>query len=351
MQHVFHHTDPNKIAVIIMDTLNQIIDTLAPERRVPMKNDHIPYITSETRKALKINKNQLSEAILSKNNKTKWRVYKKNRNKISKIIKKNKGDYIRQNLAKPGDKWKFVKTINSNQAPSNPSYINLNGYIFQSPKMISNIMNDFYVNKIKDIRSGFIKPSIDPISILENISPPTGNTFKMPLITPSETEKIILGQKNTSSTGYDAISNKIIRKIAPEMAPIIAHLINSIIRTGIFPECLKVSKVIPILKSGKDPTSIDSFRPVNCLPAVEKLVEEWFKTNLLEYFESNKLINDHHHGGRKNYSTVTAKASIEHNLYKNYEDNMITGILSCDLSSALETIDHGVLCKKIYFME
>ena len=85
-------------------------------------------------------------------------------------------------------------------------------------------------------------------------------------------------------TGYDAISNKTLRKIAPEMAPIIAHLINSIIRTGIFPNNLKVSKIIPILKPGKPSTNIDSFRPVNCLPAIEKLVEEWLKINLTIFF-------------------------------------------------------------------
>ena len=133
------------------------------------------------------------------------------------------------------------------------------------------------------------------------------------------------------------------------MAPIIAHLINSIIRTGIFPECLKVSKIVPILKSGMDPTSRASFRPVNCLPAVEKLVEEWIKTHLLNFFETNGLINDHHHGGRKNFSTVTAKASIEHEIFKNFEDNMVTGVLSCDLSSAFDLIDHRILCKKLEF--
>ena len=93
MQNVFHYTDPNKIAEIIMGTLNEIIDTLAPLRIVSIKKDHIPYINSETRKAIKINKHQLSQVISSKSNKTKWREYRKNRNKIGKIIKKNKGEY------------------------------------------------------------------------------------------------------------------------------------------------------------------------------------------------------------------------------------------------------------------
>ena len=130
-------------------------------------------------------------------------------------------------------------------------------------------MNDFYINKVKDIRSGLDKPRVDPISILGNIFSPFSHIFRMPNITIDETKKLILKQKNSGSTGYDAISNKILRKIAPEISPIITHLINSIIRTGIFPDCLKVSKIIPILKSGKPSNSIESFRPVNCLLAVE----------------------------------------------------------------------------------
>ena len=57
------------------------------------------------------------------------------------------------------------------------------------------MMNDFYVNKIKDIRSEFTKPPVDPISILESITPPPKNSFELPLITPAEAEKLIMSQK------------------------------------------------------------------------------------------------------------------------------------------------------------
>ena len=136
MHNVFHHTDPNQIAPIILETLNQIIDTLAPMRIVPVKKDNIPYIDSETRKDIKLNKKQLTEAILAKNDKHKWRKYRKLRNNIFKTISKNKASYIKRKLAKPIDKWRFVKSMNSNLAPSTQLFNNPNGYVFQSPKLI-----------------------------------------------------------------------------------------------------------------------------------------------------------------------------------------------------------------------
>ena len=79
------------------------------------------------------------------------------------------------------------------------------------------------------------------------------------------------------------------------------------------------------------------------------MAEEWIKINLTKYFESKNLLSANHHGGRKNFSTVTAKATLEHNLHKNFEDGLISGVLSTDLSSAFDTIDHKILSKKLKF--
>ena len=83
---------------------------------VPIKKDHIPYIDTETRKAIRINKMQLTDAIFSKKDKNKWRSYWRHRNKIFKSIAKKKSEYIRGKLAKPIDKWRFVKSLNSSQS-------------------------------------------------------------------------------------------------------------------------------------------------------------------------------------------------------------------------------------------
>ena len=85
------------------------------------------------------------------------------------------------------------------------------------------------------------------------------------------------------------------------------------------------------------------------MPCIEKLAEEWIKLNLVNYFESNNLINPNHHGERKGFSTVSAKSTIENILHKNFKDNMITGVLNFDLSSCFETIDHKILGQKLEF--
>ena len=69
--------------------------------------------------------------------------------------------------------------------------------------------------------------------------------------------------------------------------PHITHLVNSIIHTEIYPTILKVSRISPILKPEKPAENIDSYRPINNLSAVEKIVEEFIKEQLNEFIDLN----------------------------------------------------------------
>ena len=56
---------------------------------------------------------------------------------------------------------------------------------------------------------------------------------------------------------------------------------------------------------------MNSFRPLNNLPILEKIIEEHIKVQMTEFLETNNIINENHHGGLKNHSTITALAQIQ----------------------------------------
>ena len=56
---------------------------------------------------------------------------------------------------------------------------------------------------------------------------------------------------------------------------------------SIFPNQLKIAKVVPILKSGDD-TLFTNYRPVSLLPSTSKVVEKLF---LINYIPILKQIN------------------------------------------------------------
>ena len=84
-------------------------------------------------------------------------------------------------------------------------------------------------------------------------------------MTIEDTKKIIRKSKNSWSCCNDTISMTILKRINKEISPHITHLCNCIIRTGIYPDKLKVSKILPILKPSKDMYDISGYRPINIL--------------------------------------------------------------------------------------
>ena len=62
---------------------------------------------------------------------------------------------------------------------------------------------------------------------------------------------------------------------APLIAPTVSLLFNNSLSEGIFPECFKRAKIIPILKSG-DSTVTANYRPIFMLPFLSKPILAMF---------------------------------------------------------------------------
>ena len=65
--------------------------------------------------------------------------------------------------------------------------------------------------------------------------------------------------------GHDNLSAITLKSIANEICKCITLIINQSITTGIFPDQLKVAKVVPIFKKN-DQSDIKNYRPISVLP-------------------------------------------------------------------------------------
>ena len=124
-------------------------------------------------------------------------------------------------------------------------------------------------------------------------------------------------------------------------------MINSVIRSGVFPDVFKTTRIIPVSKPGKPLDDIDSFRPINNLCTLEKILEAWISKCLVEWLDSNNIISGSHHGGRQGYSTLTAIANIQNSIDQNLFSFPFNVLLTTDLSAAFDTIDHEILLRKM----
>ena len=73
---------------------------------------------------------------------------------------------------------------------------------------------------------------------------------------------IINNLKAKSSSGVDKLSNKVIKHIQEIKAEPLTIIINQMLNTGLFPDSLKISKVIPLLKIYNEKL-ISNYRPIS----------------------------------------------------------------------------------------
>ena len=119
------------------------------------------------------------------------------------------------------------------------------------------------------------------------MNPPTNYSMYLAPVTESEIENYINALKPTAA-GIDDIPATILKAALPSILPVITFLIKLSFQTGIFPEKLKIAKVIPVQKSG-DLTLLQNHRPVSVLPSLSKIFERAIAVRLTLYMETNSL--------------------------------------------------------------
>ena len=95
-------------------------------------------------------------------------------------------------------------------------------------------------------------------SYLTNV---TASNFYFSPINQDNVSKIIASLRSKSSFGHDGMSTKCLKTLAPVLLAPLTLIINQSLTTGIFPDELKIAKVLPVHKNTKlqQWTTIDQY--------------------------------------------------------------------------------------------
>jgi hypothetical protein len=212
-------------------------------------------------------------------------------------------------------------------------------------KELSTLFNTYFVNVVKDIIQD--QPGNNDSYIgdkQENLY--FRKFFRFQFVNEEEVEKIITSIKNKNSCGHDEIPIKVIKHAKQNLSRILSHLINSSFVSGIFPDQLKKSKVIPIHKKN-DLDTVSNFRPISILPAIAKVYEKIVNDQLLKYLESSNLLNNSQHGFRPGRSVTSAALSFIESIIESVDKGEYTIGIFMDLSKAFDSVNHNLLLQKL----
>ena len=111
-------------------------------------------------------------------------------------------------------------------------------------------------------------------------SPPNFKFFDK--VDPKLVLNIIISLKKRKSPGIDGISNKDLQNSAEFIISPLTYIINQSLCKGLFPECLKTAKVIPLFKKG-DESLCSNYRPISLLSCFHKLFKKVMQSRFLNF--------------------------------------------------------------------
>ena len=88
------------------------------------------------------------------------------------------------------------------------------------------------------------------------------------------------------ATGPSSIPLNLLQNVADLIVFPLCHIINVSFSSGIFPETLKVAKVLPLHKGGSS-QELNNFRPISLLSIFDKIIEKLMHKRLYEFLEQH----------------------------------------------------------------
>ena len=169
--------------------------------------------------------------------------------------------------------------------------------------------------------------------------------FEFQPVTASDVIQITKTLKS-NSCGVDGISAFFIKLGISSSAQIFSELVNTSLKSGLFPSRWKKARIKPIPKI-TDPITPGDFRPISLLPAFSKIMEKLMAKQMKEYLIKNKFLDKFQSAYRGQHSTITALVDITDNIYKALDNSEIIILVLLDYSKAFDMANHKLILAKL----
>ena len=344
--------DPNLLMSDFLSKIEGCADKHAPVKKLTVKEIKLrtkPWITSRISKIIRIRNTLFERKKRQPKNTNVQILYSKFRNRVNKELKKSKKlyntSYFEEHSGNIRKTWEGIRKIvnTKKNVDYGISQLKINGNVITESKTIANEVNKFFVNIGPETEKKV--PKVTHISPLNFLKDRIQNNFTIATISQSDVFDVISKLPN-KGTGPASIPLKLLKIAADLISVPLCHIINTSFSTGVFPDVLKVAKVLPLHKGGST-EDLNNFRPISLLSIFDKIIEKLMHKNLYEFLELNNILYANQFGFRKKNSTAHALMEITERIKESIDNSNYGCGIFIDLRKAFDTVNHKILLTKL----
>ena len=176
---------------------------------------------------------------------------------------------------------------------------------------IANDFNDFFVNIGPELANKIVIPENN--DVLQYMNDRNVNSMFLHDVNKKEMLDVIKSFANKTSTDYNGMNMFILKKITNCIVDPFLHICNISFSKVVFPDALKIARVIPLFKSG-DKHVFTNYKPVSLLPQFSKILGKLFNNRLDSFIENFFILSECQYGFRNSRSTYMALMDLIENI-------------------------------------
>ena len=160
-------------------------------------------------------------------------------------------------------------------------------------------------------------------------------SFLFDPVTSTEVESEIDLLPTNKAHGLYSFPTRILKSAKPTISKLLTMIMNTSIKTGVYPSKLKHAKIIPVFKNDKEDDPGNS-RPISLLSNINRIFEKLMYTRLKSYLEKkNHIFYSSQYGFREKHSTHHALLDIVNKIQTNMDKNLFSCGIFIDLKKPL----------------
>ena len=162
-------------------------------------------------------------------------------------------------------------------------------------------------------------------------------------------KKVIANLDSSKASGPDSIPVVVLKNCEPELSYILAELFNMCLKASCFPDCWKVSLVVPVFKNVGERSTAKNYHPVSLLSVVTKVFEKPVINRIVDHLEKCGLFSDFEYGFSSSRSNADLLTVVSDRIVRAFNRSGASQAVALDMSKAFVRVWHAGLLHKLKF--